>query len=52
CGKPMDRGRCGPFGIRRYYFDLERQACRRFRYSGCGGNANRFMTKKACEEIC
>lgn len=26
--------------------------CEEFKYTGCGGNANNFLTKKECMECC
>lgn len=47
----MDVGRCkGAFPS--FYFKLATGTCEPFQYSGCGGNANRFQTKKQCEDLC
>ena len=35
-----------------WYHDLSTKTCRKFRYSGCLGNANRFPTEAACQETC
>jgi hypothetical protein len=35
-----------------WYFDPESRACRRFYYSGCGGNGNRFETEDECQSRC
>ncbi|XP_055956907.1 papilin [Patella vulgata] len=47
-GRQRQRRREGP----RYYFDAETQSCTSFSFSGCGGNANRFMTRRRCETFC
>merc|ERR1712119_126199 len=36
----------------RYYYNKRFGKCTKFRYSGCGGNSNRFETKEGCEEKC
>uniref|UniRef100_A0A670IG83 BPTI/Kunitz inhibitor domain-containing protein n=1 Tax=Podarcis muralis TaxID=64176 RepID=A0A670IG83_PODMU len=36
----------------RYYYNPSQKRCLRFIYGGCGGNSNRFKTKKACEKAC
>lgn len=35
-----------------WYFNSESGDCEEFIYGGCGGNANRFETKKICENRC
>ncbi|XP_075168461.1 uncharacterized protein LOC142240639 [Haematobia irritans] len=36
----------------RWWYDTSSGSCKSFKYRGCGGNANRFCTKEACEERC
>lgn len=36
----------------RFYFDTKSERCLPFRYSGCGGNRNRFKTASACMRQC
>ncbi|EFP05370.1 hypothetical protein CRE_27500 [Caenorhabditis remanei] len=36
----------------RHFYDTEKDRCYAFRYTGCGGNANNFETKRQCEKIC
>lgn len=38
--------------IKRYYFNVEKGGCRRFRYTGEGGNRNNFPSKAICERTC
>lgn len=35
-----------------WYYDAQMRSCRQFRYGGCLGNGNRFLTKKDCEGVC
>ncbi|KAJ7999188.1 hypothetical protein DPEC_G00212820 [Dallia pectoralis] len=51
CVLPLEEGDCGRFTLR-WYFNSQVQACRPFIYSGCGGNANRFLHQESCEERC
>ena len=37
---------------RRFYFDAETWECKRFIWTGCEGNSNRFRTKVLCEKMC
>ncbi|RCN38341.1 Kunitz/Bovine pancreatic trypsin inhibitor domain protein [Ancylostoma caninum] len=47
----MDIGSCTRELIR-YYYDAVDDDCKRFTYSGCGGNANRFMRRTNCRNRC
>jgi hypothetical protein len=51
CGADTDPGPCGAVEYA-WYFDPRRGACRRFAYSGCGGNANRFGSAADCRAAC
>ncbi|KAL0978337.1 hypothetical protein UPYG_G00169230 [Umbra pygmaea] len=51
CVLSLEEGSCGRFTLR-WYFNSHVQACRPFIYSGCGGNANRFLQQETCEERC
>uniref|UniRef100_A0A182JSY1 Papilin n=1 Tax=Anopheles christyi TaxID=43041 RepID=A0A182JSY1_9DIPT len=35
-----------------FYYNAERRSCERFRYSGAGGNANRYSSEEECERVC
>ncbi|XP_068632117.1 kunitz-type serine protease inhibitor A-like [Battus philenor] len=35
-----------------YYYDINVGECKEFQYGGCGGNGNRFLTKKSCMRDC
>lgn len=51
CMLPAETGPCRA-QIERWYFNQESHRCELFMYGGCGGNANNFMTKEACEQRC
>lgn len=36
----------------RYYYDSKAKACKEFKYSGCGGNANNFVSEADCYNVC
>lgn len=47
----MDVGRCkGAFES--WAYEVATGTCVEFKYTGCGGNQNRFGTKEACEALC
>ncbi|CAB3397113.1 unnamed protein product [Caenorhabditis bovis] len=51
CHLNVDHGRCkGAFDS--WYYEVAAGACVSFKYTGCGGNANRFPTKEQCEALC
>jgi len=47
----MEEGDCSRFTLR-WYFNSQVGACSPFIYSGCGGNANRYLQKEECEKLC
>ena len=51
CFQPPDSGSCVKDMVRIYY-DQETRTCKPFSYTGCGGNANRFLSVKNCYRIC
>jgi len=51
CGMRPDAGSCNSY-IYRYHFDALDQTCKKFRFSGCGGNGNNFMTGENCVKNC
>ena len=51
CALPALPGNCKALSYQ-YFYDTSAQECRQFKYSGCGGNANRFPTIEACESAC
>ncbi|GFY77027.1 hypothetical protein TNIN_257221 [Trichonephila inaurata madagascariensis] len=38
--------------IDRFYYDVNLGICKPFKYSGCKGNKNNFLTTEDCEKSC
>lgn len=36
----------------RFYYDAETDKCAKFFFLGCGGNSNRFLSRKRCRNHC
>lgn len=51
CETDIDPGECGG-KFMRYGFDRQTNECRRFQYSGCGGNFNNFASLTECKKKC
>ncbi|CAM5093713.1 unnamed protein product [Eretmochelys imbricata] len=51
CYSPKDEGLCSS-SVTRYYYNSKSQSCEEFSYTGCGANANNFVSKKDCYSIC
>ncbi|KAK3581415.1 hypothetical protein CHS0354_016277 [Potamilus streckersoni] len=51
CSKPSMQGDCNGNEIM-WYYDPMIKDCRRFIYTGCGGNGNRFSTGEECRNMC
>ncbi|KAI6077190.1 Collagen alpha-1(VII) chain isoform X3 [Aix galericulata] len=51
CGQPLEEGGCERYTLR-WYYSQRGAECRPFVYSGCGGNANRFGSRRHCELHC
>ncbi|VDD76790.1 unnamed protein product [Mesocestoides corti] len=51
CQLPLEQGNCLAY-FQRWGFDASQGRCVQFIYGGCGGNANNFETKEACEQRC
>ena len=53
CTLPPVRGPCNRQSETKWYhFDLVTMSCQPFEYGGCNGNANKFESKKECEDGC
>ncbi|XP_067912150.1 collagen alpha-6(VI) chain-like isoform X2 [Heterodontus francisci] len=50
CALNHEEGNCHNYTIKWFYSNKE--GCRRFWYSGCGGNKNRFDTQQECKTLC
>ncbi|CAJ0608137.1 unnamed protein product, partial [Cylicocyclus nassatus] len=51
CLLPIRSGSCTRYQGR-YGFDVRKEECTFFMYGGCGGNANRFLSREECEQAC
>ncbi|CAB3398665.1 unnamed protein product [Caenorhabditis bovis] len=51
CQLPPDVGKCSQKLVR-YYYDPVVDECKRFTFTGCGGNSNRFMRRAHCRNRC
>ncbi|XP_041039514.1 collagen alpha-3(VI) chain-like [Carcharodon carcharias] len=51
CALNQEEGNCHNYTIK-WFFNTKDKGCRRFWYGGCGGNKNRFDTRKECETLC
>ncbi len=51
CMLPMNPGSCRE-SYSRWYFDYSSKTCKKFKYSGCSGNANLFDKEDECEKTC
>ncbi|XP_029817752.1 tissue factor pathway inhibitor 2 [Manacus vitellinus] len=51
CYSPKDEGLCSS-SVPRYYYDAKTKSCKEFKYTGCGGNANNFVTETDCYNVC
>lgn len=59
CPKPRDVcfqeknvGSCGKQSMIRWNFNVKRNKCETFRFSGCAGNMNNFASEKECRTVC
>lgn len=51
CYSPKDEGLCSS-SVPRYYYDTKSKSCKEFKYTGCGGNNNNFVTETDCYNVC
>ena len=51
CHLSPDPGSCND-NVPTFYYDYQEATCKKFIYGGCGGNENRFKSKRACQQKC
>ncbi|KAJ8036118.1 Papilin [Holothuria leucospilota] len=51
CSQVIDDGLCFD-DIERFAYNVQTLSCQPFRYTGCGGNSNNFLTESACNQRC
>lgn len=51
CTLPKASGLCEDT-LPRWYYDYSETRCMPFYYTGCDGNANRFITRGECDATC
>lgn len=54
CGLAVNAGGsdCVAEPSTQWYYDRREGSCQAFKFSGCGGNGNRFSSKEECEKQC
>lgn len=51
CILPMQKGVCRAL-IARWTYDPITKECKEFRFGGCNGNGNNFLSRKQCLDTC
>ncbi|KAM4626763.1 tissue factor pathway inhibitor [Discoglossus pictus] len=51
CSEENDSGICRGY-ISRYFYNTKSKKCEKFKYGGCLGNRNNFMTVEECQTTC
>lgn len=51
CMQDVNTGKCTEAHLR-FFYDRRVNTCRLFYYTGCGGNANNFVTEDECQRRC
>lgn len=51
CILPMRKGVCRAL-IARWTYDTITKECKEFRFGGCDGNSNNFLSRKHCMDTC
>lgn len=51
CSLPVIFGNCNE-GLERWFFESNSRTCQLFKYGGCNGNKNNFLTREQCESTC
>jgi hypothetical protein len=47
----LEKGHC-QLTMLRFYYEISTRTCKKFIYSGCGGNSNNFKTLGECQKVC
>lgn len=51
CLDPLDSGPCSA-SIPRFHYNPVSRMCEEFKYSGCGGSNNNFISRQSCIDVC
>uniref|UniRef100_A0A8C6S4R5 Tissue factor pathway inhibitor 2 n=1 Tax=Neogobius melanostomus TaxID=47308 RepID=A0A8C6S4R5_9GOBI len=51
CLDSLDSGSCSA-SIPRFYYNPASRMCEEFKYSGCGGSSNNFVSRQSCMDVC
>uniref|UniRef100_A0A5F8G723 Early lactation protein n=1 Tax=Monodelphis domestica TaxID=13616 RepID=A0A5F8G723_MONDO len=51
CSLPKDEGSCTSFKDR-WFHNPDTQTCQLFKFRGCGGNDNNFLSESQCLSLC
>lgn len=52
CTLPIDQGDGNGKKVKRFAYNPQKKKCKKFKYTGSGGNANNFKSKKECKKTC
>jgi hypothetical protein len=52
CKLPADKGDGDGKMVKRFTYDAKKRKCKKFKYTGSGGNENNFPNKKQCKKAC
>lgn len=51
CLDVLDSGTCSA-SIPRFFYNPKSRMCEEFKYSGCGGSSNNFISRQSCMDVC
>ncbi|EDO45374.1 predicted protein, partial [Nematostella vectensis] len=51
CSLPLRPGRCRARMVM-WFYNKRTGRCQTFNYGGCGGNGNRFRSRRQCQRRC
>lgn len=52
CELKVEKGNCKKKIVNRFYHETSTKSCKKFKYTGCGGNANNFKSIEECQKTC